>query len=269
MATDSLAQVADELYGLDPGEFVAARDDVVRRLRNDGNRDLAEQVKRLSRPSASAWCVNQLVRERPEDVRAFGDLAVALRQAQATLAAGDLRALARQRREIVASLLRSAEELAVRRGRSVSSATAEEIRGTLDAALSDPEIARSVMSGCLTAAVTYAGLGDVEIAVRGSTEPGQPRDVSAETSVAKEKVRPEAESRKQAEVRAAQATAIAAERKLAVDDARARLDDARRRRAAAERELATAVREVHELEVEVTGAKRAAEEAERDLRRRV
>ena len=69
--TDSLEQVADELYGLPPGEFTEARDALVKRLRADKERDLANQVKGLRRPTVAAWALNQLVRNRRKDVGAL------------------------------------------------------------------------------------------------------------------------------------------------------------------------------------------------------
>jgi hypothetical protein len=73
----------DRLYGLPLEEFVGARDDLAKRLRGEGRRDEAEQVKALRKPPVSVWLVNQVARERELDVRRLLDAAEALRKAQA------------------------------------------------------------------------------------------------------------------------------------------------------------------------------------------
>ena len=55
-----VAEVADELYALTPAEFTAARDERARQVRAAGQRDEAAAIKKLARPTASAWLVNQL-----------------------------------------------------------------------------------------------------------------------------------------------------------------------------------------------------------------
>jgi hypothetical protein len=53
---------ADELYGLALDAFVPERDALAKRLRADGRRDEANEVKALRKPSVAAWAVNQAVR---------------------------------------------------------------------------------------------------------------------------------------------------------------------------------------------------------------
>jgi hypothetical protein len=55
------------LYGLDPDQFVAARDEIAKTLRRDDTA-AAKAVKALRRPTVAAWSVNQLVRRHPEMV---------------------------------------------------------------------------------------------------------------------------------------------------------------------------------------------------------
>ena len=61
-----LDQAAEELYGLAPEEFTAARDEQVRAARTAGNRRLAAALGRLRRPTVSAYILNLLVRAQPE-----------------------------------------------------------------------------------------------------------------------------------------------------------------------------------------------------------
>jgi hypothetical protein len=78
-----MGEELDRLYGLPLEEFVEARDDLAKRLRGEGRREEAEQVKALRKPPVSVWLVNQIARERELDVRRLLDAAEALQKAQA------------------------------------------------------------------------------------------------------------------------------------------------------------------------------------------
>jgi len=81
-------EAIDALFRLPPPEFTAARNDLVTRLKKDGRTDAAGLVRALTKPSVSAWTVNQLFwRHRTT----FNRLIVAgdrLRQAQSSRLAG-------------------------------------------------------------------------------------------------------------------------------------------------------------------------------------
>lgn len=51
----NLDDVADELYGLDPGEFVAARSARVEAAREAGDRALATAIGKLRKPTTVGW----------------------------------------------------------------------------------------------------------------------------------------------------------------------------------------------------------------------
>ena len=61
----------DDLYGVAPEEFVAARNAMAKRLRSAGQRDEATIVAKLRRPPQSAWAVNRLARTDPATVDRF------------------------------------------------------------------------------------------------------------------------------------------------------------------------------------------------------
>ncbi|MFV2116986.1 hypothetical protein ACE14D_00390, partial [Streptomyces sp. Act-28] len=63
--------VADELYGLRPAEFTAAREQRAAQARAAGNHQLADRIRALRRPTLAAWASNLLVRSRPDEVRSF------------------------------------------------------------------------------------------------------------------------------------------------------------------------------------------------------
>ncbi len=159
----TIAEVADELYSLSPAEFTAARDEQARQLRAAGQRDLSAEIKKLARPTASAWLVNQLARAAPDELARLFEVGQALQEAQRTLAGDKLRELSAQRRQVVAGLLPVAAGLAEQSGQPASAAVLGEVRATLEAALADPQAGDAVRSGHLTKALAYAGLGEVDL----------------------------------------------------------------------------------------------------------
>jgi hypothetical protein len=156
-------QAGDELFGLAPEEFVAARDDLARRLRREGDPEAARRVKALRRPPLSAWAVNQLARGRGPGLEGLLAAGERLRAAhQAALAgegAAELRAAGRAEREAVAGLVQAAMELLAEAGHAATDATRDRVAATLHAAAASPEAADLVRHGRLTADLDPAGFG--------------------------------------------------------------------------------------------------------------
>ena len=71
-----------ELYSVPPGEFVAERNALAKRLREEGKAKDAARVKKLPKPSVSAWAVNRARLEDPEAARALIESGEALAHAQ-------------------------------------------------------------------------------------------------------------------------------------------------------------------------------------------
>jgi hypothetical protein len=159
----TLAEVADELYALPPAEFTAARDERARVAKAAGRREDAAAIKKLTRPTTSAWLVNQLSREAPDGLGRLVEVADALQEAQRTLAGDRLRELSAQRRQAVTELLPVAAAVADRAGQPASPGVLEEVRATLEAAVADNDAREAVRSGRLTRALAYAGLGEVDL----------------------------------------------------------------------------------------------------------
>jgi hypothetical protein len=78
----------DRLYQLPLSEFTPARDELVKRLRAQGERERAQEIKTLRKPTAAVWLVNQLARERPLDVQRLLKAGESLTKSQANAAAG-------------------------------------------------------------------------------------------------------------------------------------------------------------------------------------
>jgi hypothetical protein len=145
-----LEAVADELYGLRPEEFTAARTERAAAARKAGDRALAEQISGLRRPSLSAWASNLLVRERPDEIQHLLRLGEALRQAHHDLDGDQLRELAHQQKVLTGALSRQAGQLAAKAGHPISEDTRHEVQESLHAVLADPDAARQWATGRLT-----------------------------------------------------------------------------------------------------------------------
>ncbi len=259
-------QVAEELYALAPGSFVAARDERAAAARREGDAAAASAIKKLRKPTTSAWLANLLVREQADGVNELVELGSGLRAAQRALAADQLRDLSRRRRELVDALRHAAQEAGRRAGVPVGDAAADEVAGTLEAAVADPEAADMLRSGRLTSPLRYAGTGFGGIppapvdpgagagtGIDAVTRPGHPRPGggagsrrpdtaarSAAATAAKEAAR---------RVAAAQENVTATTRELAdvgaaLDEATARARDLERQKGAVERRLADADRQL-------------------------
>ncbi|MGW2485842.1 hypothetical protein ACWCV9_01300 [Streptomyces sp. NPDC001606] len=153
-----LDAVADELYGLRPEEFVAARDRRARDARGSGDPDLARRIGALRRPNLAAWVSNLLVRGQPEEVGALLGLGEELRRAHRELDGPRLRTLARRQHEVIAALARQAGRLAAEAGHPVGEEVRREVEETLHAVLADPEAAREWSAGRLVRPL-HAALG--------------------------------------------------------------------------------------------------------------
>jgi hypothetical protein len=151
--------VADELYSLPLNDFTTTRNERARQARAEGDRALAEQIKRLEKPTTSAWLVNQLARQLGDRVEPLIELGRELREATANVGGDEMRTLTRRRHELVRMLVGQARQLGADRGTKVTDSVAGEVQQTLDASLADPEVAEAVLSGRLTHAAEYAGFG--------------------------------------------------------------------------------------------------------------
>lgn len=152
-----LDEVADELYGLRPEEFTAARDDHARRARADGRRELARDIRGLRRPTLAAWAGNLLVREQggqDGQVAPLLRLGEELREAHRNLDGEELRALSHKQHQLVDALVTRAERLASREGSPLGPQARQEVGRTLHAVLADPDAAREWAEGRLSRPLT-------------------------------------------------------------------------------------------------------------------
>ena len=155
MSADPLLEVADRLYGLSPGDFTAARDAEAKALAAD--KGIAARVKALRKPSIAAWAINLLVRREAEQIDQVLALGESLREAAASMAGEELRALTRQRRQLTSALATTARDLAREDDVRLTAAVVDQVEGMLTAAMLDPVASRAV--GSLLDDLVAAGAG--------------------------------------------------------------------------------------------------------------
>ena len=246
MAADT-GKAIDELYSLPIEEFVRRRDELARALRAEGERELAEETKRLRKPSVAAWTVNQLARREQKAVSELLEAGKRLRNAHEQLLGGgsadELQRASTAERNAVRVLVKSAESVLREAGSSATSGTLERVRETLHAASLDEHVAELVRAGRVTSDEQAAGFGlDVLAAVPPAKPP--PRRAAA------------AEARDERRRREDRDRLEAAEKRLR--EARTAVDEAKR--AAAER-----ARELERAERELETVRRGLERAEREV----
>jgi hypothetical protein len=276
-----LETVADELYGLQPAEFTSARDAQATAARKAGDRELAAAIKGLRRPTTSAWLANLLARTRSDQVAELLDMGEALRQAQASLSGDDLRRLSGQRHRVVSALAQEARRAAYEQGERVSDAVQQELEGTLEAALADPRAGEALQAGRLTSALSYSGLGEVDLSsvVSLGTARKQPaKKPGGKTPQSKGGDKPakqdlDAERRQRAEEAVASARERLAEAQRTAEDARGEAEEMARKVDSLTDEDQQVHERIRELETELEEAQgratRLASEVREAKRRRV
>ena len=158
MTGRELDEIVRELYVLPPTDFIAARNELVRRARAAGSREIAERLQQLRRPTRSAWLVNVLAGDAAAMQR-LSALGRQLRDAQTGLAGAELRTLAEQRRHLIADLMDRAQAYADEAGVRLTPAVLSEVQATLQAALVDLAGAMTVRNGRLVRPLTHSGFG--------------------------------------------------------------------------------------------------------------
>lgn len=223
MPADEFERTVEQLYAGPPDQFIAQRDAVVKQAKGAGDKELADQVKALRRPTVAAALLNRLHhRDDSSGLDELLALGEKLRAAQSKLDVTSMKSLSTERNSLISRLLK---EIAEASDEPLSSAVQEQLSDTLVAAVADAEAGRAVGSGRLVSSLRYSGFGDVDLqdAVAIPLQPAEPPTDETDDSDEPPTDAPDAEGdaeRRRAEQRAD------AERRLA--DAAAALDTARR-----------------------------------------
>jgi hypothetical protein len=255
-----LADVADELYGVPPEDFVAARTAARDQAKAAGDKHLAAQIAALPKPATAAWVCNLLVRGQRDEIAQLVELGGMMRQAQRTLSGEQMKELGRQRSQVVAALTRQARALAHQHGHDVSSAIAEQVEGTLRAAVADADAGAALLGGRLTSPLSYTGLGPVDLdgAVATLDSSGAGAAVIPQKAPAPGRTGPAGKAGRRDAAARSDAAAREAERRQQEEERRRREAEEQRRR-----ELAQAERDAEEAEAVARDTAAAAQTAER------
>jgi hypothetical protein len=231
-------EIIDRLYGLPLAEFTAARNDAARELRKAGQREAAERVKALRKPTGVAGAVNRLVREHRAEVEQFLRAAAALRDAQFS-GTGDLAATTSQEHEALDRLI---------------GLGGEAVRQTLLAAAVDDDAAEQLQEARLEREIEPRGFGSLLVHTTGlarmapiarpaPAKPAQTKPTPAPTTRPPDRKKPDDSA------------------------ARSKLQEAKAEFSAAEAEERQARRHWEQTRRDLEKARIAVEVAERDLDR--
>jgi hypothetical protein len=234
-----LEQGVDRLYGLPLDRFTSGRNELAGRLRKEGDKQAAEQVKALKKPALAAWAVNQLARKERMKIRALAEAAEQVRKAQAKVVEGGspglLQEADRRLSKVTADLRDAAGALLAQAGHPASEALLDRVRQTLRAAvLTDSDLER-LKRGRLVEELNPAGFGGL---VAGAKPVRRPR--------------PAAEEKRKQKLAAARARL--AEQREAVASARSGLRDAVRSEAEAARSVREAEKRLRQEEAKLEQA---------------
>jgi hypothetical protein len=237
------------LYREPPEEFVGARDALARELRDEGERDAAANVKKLRRPSQSAWLINRVAIDDPDRARELADAATELIAVQQRMleeggAASELRAAAETERERAAGMVEAARRVAAEHPKPVSPTVLDRVADTLQAVGPDPQLRDQLVRGRLERDHRAATIGlpdATSLAARPRprrrTEPRALKRVRGELARMRDELAA-SEERREAQRRAVEEAEAEARRlKLELGEADAEARELERRIAASERKL--------------------------------
>jgi hypothetical protein len=245
-------QEVDRLYASPPEEFIAARDELAKRLKAEGNAEEAAEVKALRRPTVAAWAANQVARQHPDQVAellaAGAELHKAQRKALSGVKGGGFREAMERRRSAVVALVKAAESVLREAGKG-SASTVDVLQPTFEAASVDDQAGQSLKAARLerelSAPSGFGGATGLEVVAAPVDKPA---------TRGKKKEQDEAERAQQEEARR---EARELERQAA---------EARRKVMRVRASAARAGERADRLEAEADKARAAAKDAARELK---
>jgi hypothetical protein len=243
MADDDL----DELFRAKPEEFTALRTELSAAAKKRGDADAAKRITAARKPTTAAWVVNLLVLTNEDVKPSLSDLRDRLRAAHTAMDGDAIRALSSEQRALVDELASTAFEGAD--VRNPPAALREDVTGTLQAAVADPDVAARL--GRLAKAEQWSGFGDFgdttavlrsARSAKAKTEPRRaPQKPAREEAPREDRELEEAKAALAAAERAQEnADAELSERQSDLAVARLRHDEMRQRLSEAERGLSAA-----------------------------
>ncbi|MGE5048664.1 MAG: hypothetical protein ACM3PC_08865 [Deltaproteobacteria bacterium] len=226
------------LFEVPPAEFTAARNALVRELRDAGKADEAKQVSALRKPAASLWIANQLGPRHRRDVEALIEATRKLEKVQAG-ADGDLREAMAEQRSVLQKVMEKMEGVAREIDARVTPELQRRVQTTVSsAAASNPE---ALLEGTLEHELEATGFGELL---------GKAPAARAHSPVARSPIAPAEKSGRKGDDKAARAAEKRAE------------TAARRERAERKRELKRAEAEARRLDQHARALEKKAADAQ-------
>jgi hypothetical protein len=171
----------DELAGVPPEEFVAARDELAKRLKAEGNTAEAAEVKKFRKPTVSQWITDQVRRHHADEVDALRTASAEVAAAQETaITSGDrdaLRDATTKRRDALSEVGQVIDQVLARTGRPAQ--YRDEVLSVIES-----DVTTEIASG------TFGLRDDLEVPELPKKKPK--RDLAAERRAAEEKAAIEA-----------------------------------------------------------------------------
>jgi len=268
----NLEDEIDALFKLPLTEFTPARNTLASQLKKDGRANDANLVKSLTKPSISAWAVNQLYWHHRQEFDSLIATGQRYRQAQKSRTTGkiaDVRGSLDARRNSLNDLTELATELLQEAGSNPAPDTIRRITTTLEALSAYSSVSDGPTPGRLTNDVDPPGFESLaslfagSVAMKAKTEPArsapaQKPSKSSSQSVDLQKKR-ELEQTRQIKIAAAKLAIQNAKRSLTEAKAKVqRLESAQKK---VQAEAKQAEKELREAEQRFKKAKFIAEDA--------
>ena len=258
----------DDLFRLSLAEFTGARNALAARLKKEGRANDADRVKLLTKPSVSAWAVNQLYWSHRE---AFDQLIATGKRFRSTPRGGkaaDMRDSLDARREALVQLSELAAELLRDGGHNSSPETLHRVTTTLEALSAHALVGDGPTPGRLTSDVdppSFESLASLMSSGR-SVAPAPLKSGAATTK--KATVIAEVRKLQQAKIAAAKVSLQEAKRALSDARSRAQTSEAAQKKAGAEaKEAEKYWREAGQRLEKATAASKEAAQALEDAQR--
>lgn len=256
----NLDQAADELYGLTADEldtFATRRGELAKQAKADGDKELAAAIGKFRKPVQAAALSNLLVRHEAKALTELTEVAEKLRDAHRHLRGDELRSLSEQRQKVLGKLTQLGRKVA---GKPVGENVLNQLRATLEAAIADAGAEQAVLSGRLTAALSYSGFGEVDL----SDAVALPPPLKAVPDLPPSKEEKPSSGRGPAERALARAERNHAEAVDAVDEAVEALDAARAAATEADARIEELTAALQQARADSTAAGKAVTTAERE-----
>ena len=261
----------DSLFKLPLTEFIGARKTLAVRLKKNGDQDEAQRVSALTKPSVSAWTVNQLYWQHRDDFEELVATGQRFRKAQGSGKMVNMREALEARREALANLSDLATEILRDAGHNPSLDTLRRINSTLEA-LSASTSSDGPRPGRLTDDVDPPGFdsfGSFTPTPVTTNRPAKPTPVSStkksvkDSGQSKQKASVTVEARRreerQARINTAKVSLQNAKKALTAAQSQAKSLEAAQKRA--EAGAKEAERQKHQVEERLKKATAASEEA--------